>query len=138
MVDRYSANELCMYDLVESESGSYVAYRDYEKLLAKLEAAHKERDAFKQQITTLFERVSGESVIDYPDNAINWLADMIEGELDANSSALSAANEKLSKPIVLPRSYLGGPGGLEMLPKVQMTKALKAAGFTVEGNAGAE
>lgn len=72
-----------------------VSASDLSALIAQLEAAQKERDAFKQQITSLFERVSGESVIDYPDDAINWMADMIEGELDANSSALSAANEKL-------------------------------------------
>ncbi|HHH0798122.1 TPA: ead/Ea22-like family protein [Yersinia enterocolitica] len=70
-------------------------------LIAQLEAAQKERDALKQQITSLFERVSGELIGSYPDNAINWLADMIEGELDTNSSALSAANEKLSKPVIL-------------------------------------
>ncbi|MGT3344662.1 ead/Ea22-like family protein [Yersinia enterocolitica] len=133
-------------------------------LIAQLEAAQKERDAFKQQITSLFERVSGESVIDYPDDAINWLADMIEGELDANSSALSAANEK-PKPISfdeLADRVQFVTGGIRMsfdplnckghqivpfmnfnslLRIVEMyrtTETYNLAGFAVEGNADVE
>ena len=64
------------------------ALRDKQALL---EAAEKHIAELTGQLTSLFERVSGENVLAYPDVAINWLADTIEGELDACEGALKNA-----------------------------------------------
>lgn len=51
----------------------------------------------RQQITSLFERVSGEPITNYPPDTINWLADIIEGELDASEGALVNAKKRIAE-----------------------------------------
>ncbi len=68
-----------------------------EALLDELEAAEKQNAELTGQLTSLFERVSGENVLAYPDGAINWLADTIEGELDASEGALKNALRRIAE-----------------------------------------
>ncbi|HDX9048031.1 hypothetical protein [Yersinia enterocolitica] len=57
-------------------------------------------------------------------------------------AALSAANEKLSKPVVLDKYWIEPASHWnedeKTMPVDEIIKAIKAAGFTVEGNADAE
>lgn len=59
--------------------------------LRELQIARERIAELTGQLTSLFERVSGENILAYPDGAINWLADTIEGELDASEGALKNA-----------------------------------------------
>ncbi|TCW00441.1 hypothetical protein [Biostraticola tofi] len=49
------------------------------------------------KLKSLFERVSGETVGSYPEHYIEWLGDMIEGELDASEGALHKAQQELKR-----------------------------------------
>lgn len=63
-------------------------------------------------------------------------AERLQGELNAAEAALSAANEKLSKPVVLPQGtgWASDPYNHGRNDGIQDCKvALKEAGFTVEG-----
>ncbi|ENG5485746.1 TPA: hypothetical protein PXN82_000533 [Yersinia enterocolitica] len=71
----------------------------------------------------------------------SWLCDYLElvspvnmlkliAQLESAQKELSAANEKLSKPVVLSSSTV--------MSRACAVRAIKSAGFTVEGNADAE
>ncbi|EPC8046503.1 hypothetical protein ACR3GP_002900 [Yersinia enterocolitica] len=69
-------------------------------------------------------------------------AERLQGELNAAEAALSAANEKLSKPVVLPIKYNPAVAGNKSTRAnfiwhndaiSYCADAIKAAGFTVEG-----
>ncbi len=61
--------------------------------------------------------------------------------IEKAEAELSAANEKLSKPVVLDKYWIEPASHWneeeEVMPVDEVIKAIKAAGFTVEGNADA-
>lgn len=109
--------------------------------IGRYEAERKRVDAAEQQITSLFERVSGEQVSNYPAGCIDWLADMIEGELCASEGALSAmrtrakaAEQRLQQPIKLPRTYeITGEFSAVVMKAEKVRQAIRNAGFKVKG-----
>ncbi|MGP6381215.1 ead/Ea22-like family protein [Yersinia bercovieri] len=123
-------------------------------LIAQLEAAQKERDEITEQYvdrTTALTYSSrraekAEAALSAAQQRIDELENYQKEENAANrvlSAALSAANEKLSKPVVLPERYsfdcgvCADPNG-EWLELNDVKEAICVAGFTVEGNADAE
>ncbi|HDL8294566.1 TPA: hypothetical protein PXQ88_002823 [Yersinia enterocolitica] len=136
-----------------------------QSLIAQLEAAQKERDALREvhigagsntraaadiyfQLVEELEVPAGGSLVGVIDNlkaelsAANERIDELElqqiKQNDANSvlsAALDAANEKLSKPVVLPQGtgWASDPYNHGRNDGIQDCKvALKEAGFTVE------
>lgn len=97
-----------------------------EQLVAQLEAAQKGMNDF-QRSRDRHQKVSVG----------------LNERLIASEAALSAANEKLLKPVVLPERYsfdcgvCADPNG-EWLELNDVKEAIRVAGFTVEGNADAE
>ncbi len=59
------------------------------------------------RLKSLFERVSGETVGSYPEHYIEWLGDMIEGELDASEGALHKAQSELKRRDALEAEPVG-------------------------------
>ncbi|EMS7098699.1 hypothetical protein WEV73_001911 [Yersinia enterocolitica] len=149
-----------------------------EQLIAQLESAQKERDALREvhigagsntraaadiyfQLVEELEVPAGGSLVGVIDNlkaelsAANERIDELElqqiKQNDANSvlsAALDAANEKLSKPVVLPAGYSVRAGhpinegernvmipkeGGRWLSRFDVEHAIRVAGFTVEG-----
>ncbi|HHH0504922.1 TPA: class I SAM-dependent methyltransferase [Yersinia enterocolitica] len=98
-----------------------------EDLIAQLEAAQKERDefrlAFQQNEQAKQELFAQKDLLITANLNISCRAEKAEAEL-------SAANEKLSKPVVLSSSTV--------MSRACAVRAIKSAGFTVEGNADAE
>ncbi|CNJ56177.1 Lar family restriction alleviation protein [Yersinia mollaretii] len=98
-------------------------------LIAQLEAAQKERDELRDK----FNEMSVQKQF--------WVkcAKELESQLEKVEAELSAANEKLSKAVVLPSSFSYEhddlPHSVAVLKKRLVIKAIKAAGFTVEGEA---
>ncbi|MFM1454483.1 ead/Ea22-like family protein [Yersinia enterocolitica] len=95
-------------------------------LIAQLEAAQKERDALKMKLS------------DAGCLLVEWKQRVEQSERRANTleAALSAANEKLSKPVVLPEVVvvnISGKYPIEVMYASKVKTFLKAAGFTVEG-----
>ncbi|HHW4140815.1 TPA: hypothetical protein ACUU9L_004594 [Yersinia enterocolitica] len=141
---------------LHSKSGIAVelAWRDLriEQLIAQLEAAQKERDVYAKlasdvgDIITLLQnnewaehigKTNVGGLLEYQiTRLMNSIAD-INTKLLAAEAALSAANEKLSKPVVEEMEYCEWPnidhddsyvnGWNDCVSKI------KAAGFTVEG-----
>lgn len=126
---------------LHSKSGIAVelAWRDLriEQLIAQLEAAQKERDefrlAFQQNEQAKQELFAQKDLLITANLNISRRAEKAEAEL-------SAANEKLSKPVVLPRvaaihaaltDVARHRTSVENIRDV--VEAIKAAGFTVEG-----
>ncbi|HDU2652352.1 TPA: hypothetical protein RFB66_002490 [Yersinia enterocolitica] len=69
---------------------------------------------------------------------VEWKQRVEQSERRANTLevALSAANEKLSKPVVLPEVVvvnISGKYPIEVMYASKVKTFLKAAGFTVEG-----
>ncbi|HHH2129015.1 TPA: Lar family restriction alleviation protein [Yersinia enterocolitica] len=111
-------------------------------LITQLEAAQKERDVYANlasdvgDIITLLQnnewaehvgKTNVGGLLEYQiTQLVNSIAD-INTKLLAAEAALSAANEKLSKPVVLNSSTV--------MSRAYVVQAIKAAGFTVEGNA---
>ncbi len=146
-----------------------VTVSDLSALIAQLEAAQKERDALREvnigmgsntraaadiyfQLVAELEVPAGGSLVGVIDNlkaelsAANERIDELElqqiKQNDANSvlsAALDAANEKLSKPVVLPRMHVGFDGvstniGDSVRNKAisDCDEAIQLAGFTVD------
>ncbi|WP_145590897.1 hypothetical protein [Yersinia aleksiciae] len=86
-----------------------------QQLIAQLEAVQKERDDLHDK----FNEISTQKQF--------WVkcAMELESQLEKAEAALSAANEKLSKPVVLSSSTV--------MSRACAVRAIKAAGFTVEG-----
>ncbi|HHL2634092.1 TPA: hypothetical protein ACQ340_003845 [Yersinia enterocolitica] len=102
-----------------------VTVSDLSALIAQLEAAQKE---------------NGELVMSL--NVANGATGIWKDRAEKEEAELSAANEKLSKPVEL-SSYWIEPASVwnddePTMPVDEVIKAIKAAGFTVEGNADAE
>ncbi|HEI6738535.1 TPA: hypothetical protein SJ142_003065 [Yersinia enterocolitica] len=127
---------------LHSKSGIAVelAWRDLriEQLIAQLEAAQKERDDLREKVNQA-------------DSEWHKMADRILSagkRAETAEAALSAANEKLSKPVVLPAGYSVRAGhpinegernvmipkeGGRWLSRFDVEHAIRVAGFTVEG-----
>ncbi|EME3611477.1 TPA: hypothetical protein ACW5VC_004441 [Yersinia enterocolitica] len=103
-------------------------------LIAQLEAAQKERDALKMKLS------------DAGCLLVEWKQRVEQSERRANTleAALSAANEKLSKPVVLPprrsASYFVDEefsnedlAAIYNAARLEFSVKVKNAGFTVEG-----
>ncbi|ENF3463394.1 hypothetical protein SM871_004441 [Yersinia enterocolitica] len=127
---------------LHSKSGIAVelAWRDLriEQLIAQLEAAQKERDefrlAFQQNEQAKQELFAQKDLLITANLNISRRAEKAEAEL-------SAANEKLSKPVVLPIKYNPAVAGNKSTRAnfiwhndaiSYCADAIKAAGFTVE------
>lgn len=111
-----------------------------QSLIAKLEAAQKERDVYANlasdvgDIITLLQnnewaehigKTNVGGLLEYQiTRLMNSIAD-INTKLLAAEAALSAANEKLSKPVVLSSSTV--------MSRAYVVRTIKAAGFKVEG-----
>ncbi|EKN6066508.1 hypothetical protein DVQ29_14625 [Yersinia enterocolitica] len=152
---------------LHSKSGIAVelAWRDLriEQLIAQLEAAQKERDVYAKlasdvgDIITLLQnnewaehigKTNVGGLLEYQiTRLMNSIAD-INTKLLAAEAALSAANEKLSKPVVLPAGYSVRAGhpinegernvmipkeGGRWLSRFDVEHAIRAAGGKVEG-----
>ncbi|ANI31925.1 hypothetical protein PL78_19120 [Yersinia entomophaga] len=87
---------------------------DLDALIAQLEAAQRDR------------------------NLHYIVSEKFRIELIASEAALSAANEKLSKPVVLPKKIYLKSSRCNVISWSKTFDAIEAAGFTVEGNADAE
>jgi hypothetical protein len=61
----------------------------------KFEQSQAELDQVKGQLNSLFERVSGCEVSEFDSEQVKYLADMIEGQMDADNGAI----EKLKSMI---------------------------------------
>lgn len=126
---------------LHSKSGIAVelAWRDLriEQLIAQLESAQKERDELRDK----FNEMSVQKQF--------WVkcAKELESQLEKAEAELSAANEKLSKPVVLPAGYSVRAGhpinegernvmipkeGGRWLSRFDVEHAIRVAGFTVE------
>ncbi|EKN3396492.1 hypothetical protein O1Y80_004753 [Yersinia enterocolitica] len=120
---------------LHSKSGIAVelAWRDLriEQLIAQLESAQKERDELRDK----FNEMSVQKQF--------WVkcAKELESQLEKAEAELSAANEKLSKPVVLPIKYNPAVAGNKSTRAnfiwhndaiSYCADAIKAAGFTVE------
>ncbi|HDL8284435.1 TPA: hypothetical protein PXQ99_001194 [Yersinia enterocolitica] len=96
-------------------------------LIAKLEAAQKERDALRE--VNIGVGSSTRAAADIYFQLVEELEVPPGGSLvsiiDNLKAELSAANEKLSKPVVLSSSTV--------MSRAYAVRAIKAAGFTVEG-----
>ncbi|HHH1449802.1 TPA: hypothetical protein ACPY78_001608 [Yersinia enterocolitica] len=95
-------------------------------LIAQLEAAQKENHDLKMKLS------------DAGCLLVEWKQRVEQSERRANTLevALSAANEKLSKPVVLPEVVvvnISGKYPIEVMYASKVKTFLKAAGFTVEG-----
>ncbi|HEN3597921.1 TPA: hypothetical protein U5E16_003848 [Yersinia enterocolitica] len=140
---------------LHSKSGIAVelAWRDLriEQLIAQLEAAQKERDVYANlasdvgDIITLLQnnewaehigKTNVGGLLEYQiTRLMNSIAD-INTKLLAAEAELSAANEKLSKPVVLPEVVvvnISGKYPIEVMYASKVKTFIKAAGFTVEG-----
>jgi chromosome segregation ATPase len=54
-------------------------------------------EIYRGQLVTLFERVSGCEVSEFDSEQVNYLADMIEGQMDADEGAITNLKELLSQ-----------------------------------------
>ncbi|MGE4817054.1 hypothetical protein AB8992_08070 [Yersinia enterocolitica] len=104
-----------------------------QSLIAQLEAAQKERDefrlAFQQNEQAKQELFAQKDLLITANLNISRRAEKAEAEL-------SAANEKLSKPVVLPEVVvvnISGKYPIEVMYASKVKTFIKAAGFTVEG-----
>ncbi|ENG6270354.1 hypothetical protein ABU553_004347 [Yersinia enterocolitica] len=128
-----------------------VSASDWSALIAQLESAQKERDVYAKlasdvgDIITLLQnnewaehigKTNVGGLLEYQiTRLMNSIAD-INTKLLAAEAALSAANEKLSKPVVLPEVVvvnISGKYPIEVMYASKVKTFLKAAGFTVEG-----
>ncbi|EMF7827925.1 TPA: hypothetical protein ACJCXE_004421 [Yersinia enterocolitica] len=97
-----------------------------QSLIAQLEAAQKERDGLREKVNqsdTEWQKMADRIL------AVGKRAEKAEAEL-------SAANEKLSKPVVLPEVVvvnISGKYPIEVMYASKVKTFIKAAGFTVEG-----
>ncbi|WP_227731570.1 hypothetical protein [Yersinia proxima] len=148
----------CPVNVVEMQAQKIQA------LIAQLEAAQKERDVYAKlasdvgDIITLLQnnewdehigKTNVGGLLEYQiTRLMNSIAD-INTKLLAAEAALSAANEKLSKPVVLPprrsASYFVDEefsnedlAAIYNAARLEFSVKVKSAGFTVEGNADAE
>ncbi|EEU9533605.1 hypothetical protein ACJY8V_000976 [Escherichia coli] len=111
MSDKYAV--LASYAQQMADTGRHVApftCQEIIDLLAEREADKARIAGLTDQLCSLFSRVSGESITSYPDGEVSWLADMIEGELDASSGALEKAQQRIieleSRKVKLPQVRL--------------------------------
>lgn len=100
-----------------------------EQLIAQLEAAQKERDGLREKVN--------QSDTEWQKMADRILA--VGKRAETAEAALSAANEKLSKPVVLPRMHVGFDGvstnaGDSVRNKAisDCAEAIRTAGFTAD------
>lgn len=98
-------------------------------LIAQLEAAHGSIKELESKVNHYVAAEYAHKHFDQTPDIIKR-ADSAELELVKVKAALSAANEKLSRPILLSSSTV--------MSRACAVRAIKAAGFTVEGNADAE
>ncbi|CNE71141.1 hypothetical protein [Yersinia kristensenii] len=109
-----------------------------QSLITQLEAVQKERDdllnqEFQQRLA------NAEHQLYMKDLAIHNIKASRKAQFRkrlAAEAALSAANEKLSKPVVLPEVVvvnISGKYPIEVMYASKVKTFLKAAGFTVEG-----
>lgn len=128
---------------LHSKSGIAVelAWRDLriEQLIAQLEAAQKERDALRE--VNIGVGSSTRAAADIYFQLVEELEVPPGGSLvsiiDNLKAALSAANEKLSKPVMLPELVvvnISGKYPIEVMYASKVKTSIKAAGFTVEGD----
>ncbi|EKN3530453.1 Lar family restriction alleviation protein [Yersinia enterocolitica] len=120
-------------------------------LITQLEAAQKERDVYANlasdvgDIITLLQnnewaehvgKTNVGGLLEYQiTQLVNSIAD-INTKLLAAEAELSAANEKLSKPVVLPEVVvvnISGKYPIEVMYASKVKTFIKAAGFKVEG-----
>ncbi|HEM8996285.1 TPA: hypothetical protein ACHYPN_004782 [Yersinia enterocolitica] len=112
----------------KSDIAVELAWRDLriEQLITQLESAQKENHDLKMKLS------------DAGCLLVEWKQRVEQSERRANTLevALSAANEKLSKPVVLPEVVvvnISGKYPIEVMYASKVKTFLKAAGFTVEG-----
>ncbi|ELY5259776.1 ead/Ea22-like family protein [Yersinia enterocolitica] len=102
-------------------------------LIAQLEAAQKSNSFLKEQMTQLANFNPDWDRLEACQDSWRELSALQKETLhraELAEAALSAANEKLSRPILLSSSTV--------MSRACAVRAIKAAGFTVEGNADAE
>ncbi|CQJ32887.1 hypothetical protein AB1E84_001137 [Yersinia enterocolitica] len=134
-----------------------VSASDLSALIAQLEAAHKriaeldnsesqlinKRDHAESTINSMFVAVMSEKpewsnmyqFIDAVDEVEDFVS-ILKQRAESAEAALSAANEKLSKPVVLPEVVvvnISGKYPIEVMYASKVKTFIKAAGFTVEG-----
>ncbi|OWF79195.1 hypothetical protein B4900_11015 [Yersinia rohdei] len=127
-----------------------------EQLIAQLEAAQKSSAFLKEQMAQLANFNPDWDKLEACQDSWRELSALQKETLhraEAAEAALSAANEKLSKPVVLPAGYSVRAGhpinegerhvlipkeGGRWLSRFDVEHAIRVAGFTVEGNADAE
>lgn len=92
---------IALLDELEAKDKQIAEHNFENRLLANadrdIKALRQRIAELEGQLTSLFERVSGENVLAYPDGAINWLVDTIEGELDASEGALKNALRRIAE-----------------------------------------
>ncbi|WP_145555808.1 hypothetical protein [Yersinia canariae] len=160
-----NAETLHVWDAADAELSSVINNDETNiiiSLLEQLEAAQKESDVYAKlasdvgDIITLLQnnewaehigKTNVGGLLEYQiTRLMNSIAD-INTKLLAAEAALSAANEKLSKPVVLLDKYVRNEKGQYILdgkcePRIGFAvgwnAAIRAAGGKVEGNADAE
>ncbi|HEB9655310.1 TPA: Lar family restriction alleviation protein [Yersinia enterocolitica] len=107
-------------------------------LIAQLEAAQKERDALRE--VNIGAGSNTRAAADIYFQLVEELevpaGGSLVGVIDNLKAELSAANEKLSKPVVLPGLVvvnISGKYPIEVMYASNVKTSIKAAGFTVEG-----
>ncbi|EPJ1408970.1 TPA: hypothetical protein ACVNUV_004387 [Yersinia enterocolitica] len=124
----------------KSDIAVELAWRDLriEQLIAQLEAAQKELFDFHNQ--EFQQRLANaEHQLYMKDLAIHNIKASRVAQFRkrlAAEAALSAANEKLSKPVMLPELVvvnISGKYPIEVMYASKVKTSIKAAGFTVEG-----
>lgn len=127
---------------LHSKSGIAVelAWRDLriEQLIAQLEAAQKERDALREVHIGAGSntRAAADIYFQLVEELEVPAGGSLVGVIDNLKAELSAANDKLSKPVVLPEVVvvnISGKYPIEVMYASKVKTFIKAAGFTVEG-----
>ncbi|EKN3891656.1 hypothetical protein NUG01_004458 [Yersinia enterocolitica] len=120
-----------------------VSASDLSALIAQLEAEH---GSIKELESKVNHYVAAEYAHKHFDQTAEIIkrADSAELELVKVKAELSAVNEKLLVPVKLPERHADDDGWMfedpngDWLSFAKVNKAIKEAGFTVEGNADAE
>ncbi|ELI8238980.1 hypothetical protein RSG04_002313 [Yersinia enterocolitica] len=109
-----------------------------QSLIAQLEAAQKERDALREVHIGAGSntRAAADIYFQLVEELQVPAGGSLVGVIDNLKAELSAANEKLSKPVVLPEVVvvnISGKYPIEVMYASKVKTFIKAAGFKVEG-----
>ncbi|EKN5961473.1 TPA: hypothetical protein ACPZLZ_003955 [Yersinia enterocolitica] len=115
-----------------------VSASDLSALIAQLESAQKERDALREVHIGAGSntRAAADIYFQLVEELEVPAGGSLVGVIDNLKAELSAANEKLSKPVVLPEVVvvnISGKYPIEVMYASKVKTFLKAAGFTAEG-----